>query len=458
MGVILKGGTIVTSTKTYKSDIRIENEKIVEINEKIELKDAEVIDIEGCFIIPGGIDPHTHFDMNAGSTITADDFYTGTKAAIMGGTTTVLDFAECDEGDNLSGGLVSYKKKSENKCYCDYGFHMTITKLDEDTFTEMEELVDKGVTSFKLYMAYKDVLQVDDGVIYKVLKKAKELGCVVALHCENGDLLDVLIKETKQKGNLSPKYHPFTRPNLLEKEAVSRLIDITKLTKATSYIVHISCKEALENVKLEKESGVNIVVETCPQYLLLDDSLYEKDGFEGAKYVMSPPLRKKEDIDYLWEGINNGDIQTVGTDHCSFNYKNQKELGREDFSKIPNGAPGVEHRILLLYTYGVLENKITLNKLVEVTSTNPAKVFGMYPQKGEIELGSDADLAIINPNKEEIISYKTHNQNVDYTPYEGFKVKCSIEHVFLRGNHVVKDCKLNNLNLLGKFIKRKTIR
>lgn len=456
MGVILKGGNIVTSTKTFKSDLRIDNEVIVEINENIVNDIDEVIDIEECYIIPGGIDTHTHFDMNAGAIITADNFFTGTKAAIMGGNTTILDFAECSDGENLVDGLKSYHKKAQNKCYCDYGFHMTITGIEDNTLNEMEYLVKEGVTSFKLYMAYKGSLQVDDGIIYKVLEQSKKLGAITSFHCENGDLLDKMIQEMKESSRLAPKYHPKTRPNILEKEAVSRLIDITNLTDSKSYIVHLSCKEALERVKEGRKNNVDLVVETCPQYLLLDDSLYNKDGFESAKYVMSPPLRKKEDIECLWEGLRSGEIQTIGTDHCSFNYKGQKEIGINDFSKIPNGAPGVEHRIPLLYTYGVLENKISINKLVEVISTNPAKIFGMYPQKGEIQLGSLADLTIINPNNKGVISYKTQYQNVDYTPYEGFEIKCSIDHVFLRGHHIVKDMKLSIENPIGKFIKRKT--
>lgn len=458
MGIIIKGGTIVTSNSTYKGDIRIENEQIAEINQNIDIENNDILDITGYFIMPGGIDTHTHFDMNAGMTMTADDFKTGSKAAILGGTTTILDFAECGEGESLKLGIETYEKKARNKCYCDYGFHMTITKLEEDTLNEMEDLVEKGITSFKLYMAYKDVLQVNDSVIYKVLKKAKDLGCIVAFHCENGDLLDVLIKESKERGHLSPKYHPLARPNLIEAEAISRLIDITNITDSRSYVVHLSSKEGLERIKLGRKEKVKIIAETCPQYLLLDESMYNKQGFESAKYIMSPPLRKKADIDYIWIGLNNGDIQTVGTDHCSFNFKGQKDLGYNDFSKIPNGAPGVEHRIMLLYTYGVLEGKISINKLVEVTSTNAAKIFGMYPKKGEIAVGSDADLIIINPNKEDIISYKTQNQNVDYTPYEGFNVKCKIEHVFLRGNYIVKDSKLNNNNPLGMYIKRNAIK
>ena len=330
---------------------------------------------------------------------------------------------------------------------------MTITCLNKDTFNHMEKLISDGIVSFKMYMAY-DGMKVDDGTIYRVLKKARDLGCIVGFHCENGDLLDVLIEENIQNGNLETKYHPLTRPNIVEKESVSRLADITKLSNSKSYVVHLSCRESLETVKMAREKNIDMIVETCPQYLLLEDNLYNKDKFEGAKYVMSPPLRKKEDINYLWEGLSSGDIQTVGTDHCSFNFKGQKDLGIDDFSKIPNGAPGVEHRLALLYTYGVLENRISVNKFVEVTSTNAAKIFGMYPKKGEIAVGSDADIVILNINKEETISYKTQKQNVDYTPYEGFKVKCKVEDVFLRGNHVVQSCNVKE-HPTGQYIKRK---
>ncbi|NMS91655.1 dihydropyrimidinase [Clostridioides difficile] len=453
MGTILRGGTIITSDKTYISDLRIEDEKIVEIGNNLEINDDKVIDAIGRIVIPGGIDTHTHFDMNAGSIITADNFETGTRAAIAGGTTTILDFAEASEGENLLQGVETYHKKANGNCYCDYGFHMTITCLDEDTFAHMEKLISDGIVSFKMYMAY-DGMKVDDGTIYKVLKKAKDLGCIVEFHCENGDLLDVLIEENIQNGNLEPKYHPLTRPNIVEKESVSRLADITQLSNSKSYVVHLSCKESLETVKIAREKNINMIVETCPQYLLLEDDLYDKDGFEGAKYVMSPPLRKKEDISYLWEGLSNGDIQTVGTDHCSFNFRGQKDLGIDDFSKIPNGAPGVEHRLSLLYTYGVLENKISANKFVEVTSTNAAKIFGMYPRKGEIAVGSDADIVILNTNKEETISYQTQKQNVDYTPYEGFNIRCKVEDVFLRGNHIVQSCNIKE-QAIGQYIKRK---
>ncbi|MCR1954234.1 dihydropyrimidinase [Clostridioides mangenotii] len=455
MGLILKGGTIVTAEKTYKSDIKIINEVIAEIGKNLKCDNYEVIDVSGCHIIPGGIDTHTHFDMNAGYTKTTDDFESGTKAAIIGGTTTVLDFAETSNDEDLIEGIKTYHKKADGKCSCDYGFHITITKLDTDTFKFMEELISEGVTSFKMYMAYNG-MKVDDGTIYKVLEKARELGCIVEFHCESGDLLDVLVEENVKAGNLKPKYHSLSRPNIVEKEAVSRLADITQLAYSRSYVVHLSCKESLVVVKNARKRGVNMIVETCPQYLLLEDKLYCNEGFEGAKYVMSPPLRKKEDIECLWNGIRDGDIQTVGTDHCSFNFRGQKDIGIDDFSKIPNGAPGVEQRIELLYTYGVAIGRISFNKFVEITSTNAAKIFGMYPKKGEIKVGSDADLVVLDTTKEKIITSTTQQQNVDYTPYEGFKVSCEIRDVFLRGEHVVKCGKIKKINK-GKYLKRKII-
>lgn len=453
MGIIIKGGTVVTAERTYISDIKIENEVIAEIGKDLKCEGCEVVEANGCHIIPGGIDAHTHFDMDAGSIKTADNFETGTRAAIIGGTTTILDFAESSGDESLIEGAISYHRKAAGKCSCDYGFHMTITKLDEKTFKHMEELIYGGITSFKMYMAY-DGMKIDDGAIYKVLEKARELGCMVEFHCENGDLLEALIEENVSSGNLEPKYHPLTRPTLVEKEAVSRLSDITKLADSRSYVVHLSCKDSLEVVKSARKQGVNMIVETCPQYLVLDDELYSKENFEGAKYVMSPPLRKKEDIECLWDGIKNGDIQTVGTDHCSFNFKGQKDLVKDDFSKIPNGAPGVEERMELLYTYGVANKRISFNKFVEVTSTNAAKIFGLYPRKGEIQVGSDADLVVLDTNKEKVITNSTLQHNVDYTLYEGFKVSCQVRDVFLRGEHVVEDGEIKKV-YRGKYLKSK---
>ena len=454
MGLILQGGTIVTDIKSYKADVRIENEKIAEIGSDLFKEGDEIVPINGCYLVPGGIDTHTHFDLDVGTTITADNFETGTKAAIVGGTTTILDFATQSKGNTLNDGLREWHDKSSGRCYSDYGFHMAITDWNDTTSKEMEDMINEGVTSFKMYMAYKDTLQVDDGIIFKALKRAKELGVLIGFHCENGDIINELINECKENNQLSPKYHQISRPVDLEVEATYRLMKIAKTANAPVYVVHLSSKAALEEVKKARLDGVKVYTETCPQYLLLDDKLYDLDGFESAKYVMSPPLRKKVDNEALWKALEDGDIDAIGTDHCSFNYKGQKDIGVNDFSKIPNGGPGVEHRMGLLYTYGVKEGKISMNKFVELTSTKAAKLFGMYPQKGSIEVGSDADLVVIDPKIKNTISSENQTQNTDYTPYEGYEVDCQFRHVFLRGIEVIKEGKLTVEYPTGKYIVR----
>lgn len=454
MGLILQGGTIVTDVKSYKADVRIENEKIAKIGSDLFKEGDEIVPINGCYLVPGGIDTHTHFDLDIGTTITADNFETGTKAAIVGGTTTILDFATQSKGNTLNDGLREWHDKSSGRCYSDYGFHMAITDWNDTTSKEMEDMINEGVTSFKMYMAYKDTLQVDDGIIFKALKRAKELGVLIGFHCENGDIISELINECKKNNQLSPKYHKLSRPSDVEVEATYRLMKIAKTANAPVYVVHLSSKDALEEVKKARLDGVKVYTETCPQYLLLDDKLYDLDGFESAKYVMSPPLRTKVDNEALWKALDEGDIDAIGTDHCSFNYKGQKDIGITDFSKIPNGGPGVEHRMGLLYTYGVKEGKISMNKFVELTSTKAAKLFGMYPQKGSIEVGSDADIVVIDPEIKNTISAEDQTQNTDYTPYEGYEVDCQFRHVFLRGIEIIKEGKLTVEHPTGKYIVR----
>lgn len=459
MSIVLKGGKIITAVDAYFSDIRMENEKIVSIGSSLERPGDEIISAKGCYILPGGIDTHTHFDLDTGYTVTADDFESGTKAAIVGGTTTILDFATQNKGETLKEALNNWHKKSYGKCYCDYGFHMAITDWNEKTANEMEDMITQGVTSFKLYMAYKNTLQVDDGVVFKALKKSKEIGTLICFHCENGDIIDVLINEAKLKGNISPMYHSLTRPVEVEREAVTRLLNLAEIADSPVYIVHLSSKEGLISILDGKKRGIKVYSETCPQYLLLNDSYYNKKGdtnFEGAKYVMSPPLRKDYDKEALWKGISLGEINTIGTDHCSFNFKGQKDFGNKDFSKIPNGAPGVEHRIALMYTYGVLTGKININQMVSLTSTNAAKLFGLFPRKGTIAVGSDADIVVWNPNFTSYISAKEQVQRVDYTPYEGFKQKGKAIYVFLRGKKVISDSKLCEEKALGKYLYRNT--
>lgn len=458
MGILLKGGKIITAVDEYFSDIRIEGEKIVSIGNDLEKPGDEIISADGCYIFPGGIDTHTHFDLDVGLTVTADDFSTGTKAAIAGGTTTVLDYGCQNRGGTLKEALREQHRKSDGKCYCDYGFHMGITDWNDETSNEMEYLVKSGVTSFKMYMAYKKTMQVDDGAIYKALKRSKEVGGLITFHCENGDLVETFIEEARKNGKKSPYYHPLSRPVEIENEAIERLIKIAEIAEAPVYVVHLSSKSGLMSIIEAKKRGTEIYIETCPQYLLLNDSRYgEKDSknFEGAKYVMSPPLRKEYDQEALWKGLTLGEIDTIGTDHCSFNYEGQKEIGIDDFSKIPNGGPGVENRMGLMYTYGVLSGKLSINDMVALTSTNAAKIFGLFPQKGTIAVGSDADIVVWDPNYSSTITAEKQTQNVDYNPYEGFKQQGRALHVLLRGNKVLYNAEFIEKEPMGKYLFRK---
>ncbi len=402
-------------------------------------------------MLPGGIDPHTHFDLDIGITKTADDFYSGTRAAILGGTTTILDYATQNKGETLCKAFEKQVKKSKDVCFCDYGFHMGMTDWNEITSIEMNEMIKKGVTSFKLYMAYKNKLQVNDGIIYQALKRSKEVKGLIAFHCENGDVIDVLVKEALKNNHNAPIYHALTRPNILEEEAITRLLYLAKMTDACVYVVHLSTREGLLKLVDAKKQGIKVHVETCPQYLLLNEQSYD---YEGEKYVMSPPLRKAQDNEALWNGLKIGDIETIGTDHCSFNYIGQKNMG-DNFSMIPNGAPGVEHRMALLYTYGVLDSKLSFNQMVALTSTNAAKIFGLYPQKGTIMENCDADLVVLDPQHKSKIKASMQSQNVDYTPYENFERQGLMRYVFLRGRKVVENERLIDDKPLGKYLHRK---
>ena len=456
MATILRGGTIVTAVDCYQSDVRIEGEKIVAIGSGIAAAEDVILEVEGCYLFPGGIDVHTHFDLPVGTMVTADDFRSGTKAAIMGGTTTIIDYATQFKGESLKEALGHWHEKAEGKCYTDYGFHMAITDWNEGIAQEIPWLAEEaGVTSIKLYMAYKNVLQVDDSALFQAFERSKQCGVLVCLHCENGDMIHNLVQHYLRKGQVSPYYHPLSRPPIAEKEAVSRAIALAEVLGAPLYIVHLSCQEALKVVADAKGRGVRVYAETCPQYLLLDESYYEQD-FTSAKYVISPPLRSKDNQEKLWNGLGMGILDTVATDHCSFNFQGQKTVGRNDFSKIPNGMPGVENRFGLLYTYGVIPGKISINQFVNVMSTQPAKILGLFPQKGTIAPGSDADIVIWNPKVESIITAREQYQRVDYSPYEGVKQIGKVEHVFLRGQHIVCNSNLGDEKQKGRYISRKS--
>lgn len=452
MKYLLKNGTVVSGTETKKADILIEGEKIAAVGENLPAEGAEVLDLKGKLLFPGFIDGHTHFDLEVAGTVTADDFETGTKAAILGGTTLVIDYASQDKGGHtLKEGLEKWRQKADGKCSCDYSFHMSIVEWNEETEREVQDMIDEGITSFKLYMTYP-AMMVDDCDMYKILKKLADCGCFAGVHCENAGVIDALIDEAKKEGRLGPENHPLVRPDTLEAEAVHRLLVIAKEAGAPVMVVHLTNRKAYEEILRARAGGQTVYAETCPQYLLLDDSVYSQPDFRGAVYVCAPPIRKKEDQECLWNALKKGEIQTVATDQCSFTLE-QKALGKNDFTKIPGGLPGVQTRGTLLYTYGVKEGKITPEQMCSLLSENAAKLYGVYPRKGALLPGSDADIVVLDPEKESVISAKTHAYNTDNNPFEGFKLGCVIDKVFLRGHLAVEDGELKQ-EKLGGFIRR----
>jgi dihydropyrimidinase len=460
MKTLIKGGRVVTAVDSYMADILIEDSTVALIGRDLGKIAGEVdrkIDASGKLVIPGGIDPHTHMDLPFGGTSSSDDFETGTRAAAFGGTTTIIDFAVQYHGQALNQALDVWFAKAQGKATIDYGFHMIVTDMPDQRLGELHSLIDQGVSSFKLFMAYPGVFLVDDGTIFKAMSKAGEHGGLICMHAENGVVIDVLVKRAIAEGKTAPKYHALTRPTRAEAEGVHRAIAIAEMANSPVYIVHLSCYDALKEVQAARDLGLPAFAETCPQYLFLDYSLYEQEGFEGAKYVMTPPLRDKSNQEHLWKGLRGNDLQVISTDHCPFCFKEQKELGRDDFSKIPNGGPGVEHRMSLIYDGGVVQNRITVNRFVELTSTAAAKIFGLFPKKGTIAVGSDADIVVFDPNREQIISAKTHHMHVDYSAYEGRKVRGVTEVVLSRGNVIVENGEFKGKAGEGKFLKRGTV-
>ena len=452
MKYLLKNGTVVSGTGTKKADILIEGEKIAAVGENLPAEGAEVLDLKGKLLFPGFIDGHTHFDLEVAGTVTADDFETGTKAAILGGTTLVIDYASQDKGGHtLKEGLEKWRQKADGKCSCDYSFHMSIVEWNEETEREVQDMIDEGITSFKLYMTYP-AMMVDDCDMYKILKKLADCGCFAGVHCENAGVIDALIAEAKKEGRLGPENHPLVRPDTLEAEAVHRLLVIAKEAGAPVMVVHLTNRKAYEEILRARAGGQTVYAETCPQYLLLDDSVYSQPDFRGAVYVCAPPIRKKEDQECLWNALKKGEIQTVATDQCSFTLE-QKALGKDDFTKIPGGLPGVQTRGTLLYTYGVKAGKITPEQMCSLLSENAAKLYGVYPRKGALLPGSDADIVVLDPEKESVISAKNHAYNTDNNPFEGFKLGCGIDKVFLRGHLAVENGELKQ-EKLGGFIRR----
>ena len=454
MKTLIKGGTVVTATDIYKGDVLIEEEKIAAIGTSLDVPADKTLDASGKYVLPGGIDVHTHLDMPFGGTTSADDFESGTVAAAHGGTTCVVDFAIQYKGQTLRQAWENWMKKAQGKAAIDYGFHMIVTDLNDSVEKEMDSLVREGVTSFKLFMAYPGVFMLDDATIFRALLKTGENGGTICMHAENGGVIDVLVKKALAEGKTAPKYHALTRPARAEAEATHRAIALAEMADVPIYIVHLSAAEALEMVTEARDRGLPAFAETCPQYLFLSYANYEEPGFEGAKYVMSPPLRAKGNEERLWRGLAGNDLQAVSTDHCPFCMKEQKELGKNDFSKIPNGAPGIETRMSLVFDGGVRSGKISLNRFVELTSTSPAKIFGLFPRKGTVAPGSDADLVIFDPKKKHTLSAKTHQMKVDYNPYEGREVTGQAEVVLSRGNVIVENGKFVGRAGSGSFLKR----
>ncbi|HET7707797.1 MAG TPA: dihydropyrimidinase [Thermoanaerobaculia bacterium] len=454
MKTVIRNGRIVTAVDDYHADILVDGEQIVMIARSIDVQADRIIDAKGRLVIPGGIDPHTHMELPFGGTSASDDFNTGTVAAAHGGTTTIIDFAVQGKGQSLNQALDVWFQKAEGKTSIDYGFHLICTDLPDERLPELKSLIDQGVTSFKLFMAYPGVFLVDDGTIYKAMVAAGENGGLICMHAENGVVIDVLVKRALAAGHTAPKYHALTRPTRAEAEGVHRAIALAEIAKSPVYIVHLSSSDALDEVTRARDMGIPAFAETCPQYLFLDYSVYEQKGFEGAKYVMTPPIREKWNQDKLWRGLQYNDLQVVSTDHCPFCMKEQKELGKDDFSKIPNGGPGVEHRMSLIYNGGVVGGRISVNRFVEIVSTAPAKIFGLFPRKGTIAVGSDADIVIFDPNEEMTISAKTHHMNVDYSAYEGVKVRGVTKTVLSRGELVIEEGRYVGRKGSGRFLKR----
>jgi dihydropyrimidinase len=455
MKTLIRNGRVVTAVDDYRADVLIEGETVSTIGARLDIEADKVIDAAGKLVIPGGIDPHTHMELPFGGTQSSDDFRTGTVAAAHGGTTTIIDFAVQYKGQALREGLDNWHAKAEGKCAVDYGFHLIVTDLEDERVPELHRCMDEGVTSFKMFMAYPGVFLVDDATIFRGMSAAGERGGLICMHAENGVVINEIIKRALAAGRTAPKYHALTRPTRAEAEGVHRAIAIAEMAESPVYIVHLSCADALDQVREARDRGLPAFAETCPQYLFLSVEDYG-EGFEGAKYVMTPPLRERWNQDELWKGLRTDDLQVISTDHCPFCMKEQKELGRDDFSKIPNGAPGVEHRMSLIYDGGVVRNRVSLNRFVELTSTAAAKMFGLFPRKGTVAVGSDADIVIFDPAATQTISAKTHHMNVDYSAYEGRTVRGAVETVLSRGQLVVENGEFKGRAGAGQFLKRGT--
>jgi len=455
MSVLIRGGRIVTAADDYVADVYAEGERISLIGESLDVQADKVIDAAGKYVLPGCVDPHTHLDMPFGGTVTIDDVESGQTSAAFGGTTCHVDFVIQGKGQSFAEALDTWHDKRNDKAVIDNGFHMAVTDLVEGgTLDELASLPDQGVTSYKLFMAYKGALMVDDETLFRTMEVAAETGALVMVHAENGDAIDVLVKQALAAGNTEPKYHALTRPPETEGEATNRAIQLARVAGSPLYVVHVSCREAVEPIQLAREKGWNVHGETCTQYFFVDYTFLERPDFEGAKWVYTPPPRPKENQDVLWNAVRTDVLSVISTDHCAFLWDGQKTMGRDDFSKIPNGGPGLENRLHMIHEFGVRHGRITLNRLVELLCTNPAKLFGLYPRKGTIAVGTDADIVVFDPERRHTISASTHHSKSDYNLFEGTEVTGSPEVVLLRGHLLVEDGELVAKPGIGQFVKR----
>ncbi|MBI1192919.1 MAG: dihydropyrimidinase [Bacteroidetes bacterium] len=453
MSILIKNGRIITATDDYVADVFISGEKISSIGQQLSMPADRVLDATGLLVMPGGIDPHVHLDMPFMGTSSSDSYETGTRAALFGGTTTVIDFVLQTQGKSLRSALDEWQGRSNGNAVGDYSFHMAVTDFNERTRGEIQGMIEnEGITSFKIFMAYKGALMINDSQMVGLMQEVKKHGGLINVHATNGDMIDYLIAKHRAEGKLAPLYHYLSQPEVTESEASARFIDMAHYTGCPGYIVHLTCEGALNAARNATRRNQNIFVETCIQYLLLDASLYEQN-FEGAKWVMSPPLRQKKDQEALWAGLNQGLVQVVATDHCPFRWE-QKLMGKDDFSKIPNGHPAIENRMELLFSEGVNKGRISLNKFVEVASTNAARIFGMFPAKGTLAVGSDADIILLDPHEKHTLSATTHHMNVDYSGYEGWELTGKVKTVLLRGQVAIADNACHVKKGYGRFVKR----
>jgi dihydropyrimidinase len=455
MSVLIKGGRIVTAADDYVADVYVEDETVSLIGESLDVQADRIIDASGKYVLPGGVDPHTHLDMPFGGTTTIDDFESGHTAAAFGGTTCHVDFIIQPKGATFGQALEEWHSKREGKALIDNGFHMAVTDLVEGgTLEELATLPDQGVTSYKLFMAYKGAIMVDDETLFRVMQVAAETGALVMVHAEHGDAIDVLVKQALAEGKTEPKYHALTRPPETEGEATNRAIQLARVAGCKLYVVHVSCKESVDPIALAREKGWDVWGETCTQYFFVDYTFLERPNFEGAKYVYTPPPRPKENQEVLWAAVRSDVLSVISTDHCAFLWDGQKTLGKDDFSKIPNGGPGLENRLQMIHEFGVRQGRISLNRMVELLSTNPARYFGLHPRKGTIAVGSDADIVIFDPEKKVTISAASQHSKTDYNLYEGTEVTGSPEIVLLRGQVLVEGDQLVGEPGVGQFVRR----